>query len=48
MNTRTPRAPYRAPTLRDHGTVADMTLEMGEGGSLDGAGYGGGSTGPTS
>lgn len=44
----TGRAPYRAPTLRHHGTVAEMTQETPGGAELDNAQYNGAAVGPTS
>jgi len=47
--TGAPRLPYHAPTLRDHGTVEELTLAGGPlGGEYDGAGYGHDSTPSTS
>jgi hypothetical protein len=43
--TEAPRLPYHAPTLREHGTVEELTLAGGPIGSgYDGAGYGQDST----
>lgn len=41
------RASYRTPVLRDHGTVAEMTLAGNTPENFDGAGYDA-STNPTS
>lgn len=49
-NSSSKRRAYQAPTLRTHGTVAEITLAANGGAELDNAGYvsNGTQTGPTS